>query len=139
MKESFDMTKTSVKAEFVIFGYDFDLDQATNVISIIPTETQKRGELSKNKNKKAEYTYWKISSGFGECLDISEQFNIIYSELKNKKIELTELKEQCKVEFKVNFVVHIMGGRTPGMHFNKELISFFDEIGAEVYIDSYVY
>ena len=59
--------------------------------------------------------------------------------LKNKILELNQIKALYDVIFCIMFVPHIFGEEQPIMSFNKEIIEFCYLTGTTIEVDMYLY
>lgn len=85
------MDRTTVMAYFQITGDYFPIIEITEKLSIKPTSSYTKGDTTKN-NIIKKITFWSISTGYEESLDINDQLQKIISKLSSKKNTLNELK-----------------------------------------------
>lgn len=132
------MDYTKVMAEFNILGDSFPVEDITLKLSIIPTESYNKGDLSKYNNIKKE-TCWCISTGYEESMDINDQLSKIIGEIRDKKDILIQLKNQYNLEFQLMIVLNIIDNDKPAIYLDKDIIHFVSDIDASIQFDYYIY
>lgn len=125
------MESTTVMVYFSIFGDEFPIDNVTEKLGIIPTETYEKGDFLRKE------TSWDLSTGYQVSLDVNDQLQQIISKLQNKTSIINEIKETYSVECKFFIVVKIEDGNTPTLYLDKEAIKIASSIEAEFDIDLY--
>ena len=125
-------------AEFFIRGDNFSPSMITKKLAITPTRTYNKGDILKYNKKGAIETVWEISTGYEESFDINNQLTKIINLIKEKKDILKKIKNRFHVDFGFNVVIEIRNGETPAVHWNKDIIGFANEIGAEFDCDLYI-
>lgn len=133
------MEKSKVKVEFCISGDDFDPQEITEKLSIIPNIVYKQGDPIKNRPLKRRCSCWQIETDYEESLDAEEQLEKIISKLYPKKEQLQKLHNTYIVNMMFMFVLIIENSQIPSSNFSKEFIEFVASIGAEIQFDNYVY
>lgn len=133
------MDKTKVRAEFSICGDQFDLDAITERLRIKPTETRVKGVIPEGRKRPSVETSWSLSTEKEDSYDVDEQTQKVLLLIKSKVEELCEIKEKMDVTFILGLIVEVENGEKPALHFSSDTIGFLGKIGAESYIDLYLY
>lgn len=133
------MKKTNVMARFSIYGDEFDPNFITKQLGIDPCETYLKGELIKNGRIARKETSWSINTGYQDSFDINDQLGIITAQIRGKAEALVKIKQELTVKMLFMIVVNIERNEAPAMYFERDFLSFVNEIGAEIGFDVYVY
>jgi membrane-associated HD superfamily phosphohydrolase len=133
------LDKTQVMVYFSLYGDEFPIDDITEKLEVIPTETYKKGDLIPNRST-ARYrkeTSWDLGTDYQVSLDVNNQIQQIINNLQNKSSIINEIKEAYSLECKFFIVVKIEDGNTPALYLDKNIIKFAASIEAEFDIDLY--
>jgi len=136
---SFGFDKTSIMVELVVFGDDFDPEDMTKKLSIVPDKLCRKGDSIKNLAIVCKESYWMLSTGDIESLYLENQLKEIIARLHPKKDEFIALKKELNVDCKIFAVVIIRDNQTPSIYFDSSVIDFIHEIDAEIDIDLYTH
>lgn len=128
--------KTLLRLIFELKG-EFSPDMISSTVSLLPSETWRKGDVGKFKVAK-QYDYWSLDSGYVNTLDISEVSESIYSKLKQKKAEFTKLISETNLTAVFSLIAKIDGDNTPSITFPEEVVKLASEFGASIDIDLYV-
>ena len=132
------MKNTNIKAEFLIFSNELHPNIITEKLEINPTQSWVKGDDIKGKNHKKEDNCWIISTEYEESLDINNQLSQLLVILQDQKEMLIEFKKKYDMKYIVEIVVKIRDEQTPAMYFERECITFINDIQAVIDIDLYV-
>ena len=134
------MNKTNIQVEFRVIGDDFDPNEITSELNIVPTNVWKKGEKyfrgSKEHTKK--YSYWGLSTGYEESLDVSTQLHKIINILIANKENLGHLKNQYGLDYRIDVVINVENSQSPALFIESEVIRLANDIGAEFDFDLYI-
>jgi hypothetical protein len=139
---------TQIKLILVISGEYFSISELTNLIKISPTQSWIKGDtipLQKgiyrkdNKIRIRNNTVWEFSTGFVKTLDFENLSNQFEKVFNNKITTLKYYIQEKKLESVINIVVEVVDEEKPSIHFNKRIVKIFEELGAEIDIDMYIF
>lgn len=135
------MEQTQVMVYFSMFADEFPLEMVTKHLGIEPTDSFKNGDIIKKisptENYVRSYTRWKLSTGYQESLDVSEQMDMIIAQIGNKSAIINNLKKQFGLECRFTIVIIMNNGFTPGLYLDQSIIAFANSINADFDIDLY--
>ena len=135
------MEQTQVMVYFSMFADEFPLEMVTKHLGIEPTDSFKNGDIIKKisptENYVRSYTCWKLSTGYQESLDVSEQMDMIIAQIGNKSAIINNLKKQFGLECRFTIVIIMNNGFTPGLYLDQSIIAFANSINADFDIDLY--
>lgn len=135
------MEKTQVMVYFSMFADEFPLDAVTKQLDIEPTASYKKGDIIKKisptENHVRSYTCWKLSTGYQETLDVSEQMNTIIDQIGDKSSIINDLKRKFGLECRFTIVIIMNNGYTPGLYLDQSIIAFANSISADFDMDLY--
>lgn len=133
------MTKSYVY--FSLTGDNFDPEKITKTLGITPTESWKKGDLSKNLQQQ-KFSCWKLSSIKKEQLDINELNNLVINQLVNKEPLINALKSELNLDSVLQLVVCIDMNEsvsTPFIGHDLKTIEFLNNTKSTTDIDIYKY
>ena len=135
------MEQTQVMVYFSMFADEFPLEMVTKHLGIEPTDSFKNGDIIKKisptENYVRSYTCWKLSTGYQESLDVSEQMDMIIAQIGNKSAIINNLKKQFGLECRFTIVIIMNNGYTPSLYLEQSIIAFASSINADFDIDLY--
>jgi hypothetical protein len=141
------MDKTKVMTYFVIKGDDIPLEIITETLGIEPTKAYKKGdEIVRPCNRNVVttekryrlYTSWELGTKYVETLCADEQAKDVIKPLLNKVKELQEIQKKYNCSYILMQVPIVEEGCAPALGFDKTVIDFCSQVGAEIEIDLYV-
>lgn len=134
------MNKTNIKVDFRVLGDEFEPKNITNKLLILPSFQWKKGERYTVRKKQfiKKYSCWGITTGYEESYDISIQILKIIDILSDKKRDLIELKKKYKLDYRIDAIINIENGETPGVYLDQNIIRFSNDIGADLDFDMYI-
>lgn len=95
-------------AYFSATGDIFPVEAITDVLSIEPTRSYKKGDvvarhdnpnIVSTKTLYREETAWTLSTGYQESYDINNQLHVILKSLEEKTEQLKQLKKKYDLQF----------------------------------------
>lgn len=131
-------TRNSCYTYFKIVG-DFNPEEATQRLNLVPTKQWHIGDIRKN-GTKFDFALWE----YGRCdvydVIVENQMMKTIQELIPKISILNNIRNDFDVEFTLEIVPEIYAGETtPCLAPNKEVIKFCYETSTNIDIDLYVY
>lgn len=137
------MEKTNLYTYIIFEGNDdFPLEVVTDRLQIQPTETWEVGDrIAPNHpiNKRVRsYTAWKYTIA-KETVDSDDVLCPLLEVFRDKTHIINELKEELNVNVRLELVVFIHDGDTPGLFIHPEFGQFTAAINTGLDIDMYVY
>ena len=130
--------KTSVMVDFSILGDDFDPDIITEMLAIVPSTKYKKGEINK-RNIAWKENCWSIDTGYIETIDLKNLIKEIIAKLNVRKTVLIDLKKKFEINYLFIVVMKIEQKEKPVIDFDNEIISFLNDINAEITFDYYIF
>jgi len=127
-----------VNIEFLLIGDKIDFDDITAKLGFSPTTISKKGEPCKFINKCITEDCWEYSTGNIIEGDAGKLLREVCDLFKAKNKILKFVVKKYKTEIRINVVIYIKNGDIPGLYFEKDIIKFFYDIGAEIDVDMYV-
>ncbi|MGN7477770.1 DUF4279 domain-containing protein [Solibacillus silvestris] len=138
------MEKTYLYAYIEFDGNDdFPLNIFTQEIGVQPTKTWKIGERVKPghpTNKRIQVnTCWRFEIETIESLDTEDVLRPLLEVFQSKTDTINQLKEQFSLDVRLELVMHIYDGHTPGLVIYPPFSKFAAEINAFLDVDMYVF
>lgn len=132
------MENTIVRAEFILTGGDFDPSDITDILEVTPTESGKKGDMTKNYRVPLQESFWQFDTGDQISLDINEQLSILFDLFFPKKVKILELQRSYDLFAKICLVVVVEDHQPPAIYLDKKMIQFMAEFQLELDVDLYV-
>ena len=125
-----------ISASLTITGLDFDSQNITDKLGIIPTKTWKIGDLIHPKGPiKRKHNGWVIESNLSKDNEIEDHIKSLFEELHPVWGVLQEISNNYDLE--ISCVVYT-DGEVPSIHLDQEIINKSQQINAEIDVDLYV-
>ena len=125
-----------ISASLTITGLDFDSQNITDKLGIIPTKTWKIGDLIHPKGTiKRKHNGWVIESNLSKDNEIEDHIKSLFEELRPVWGVLQEISNNYDLE--ISCVVYT-DGEVPSIHLDQEIINKSQQINAEIDVDLYV-
>lgn len=129
---------TQIGGSLRIMGDDFNCDEITDALGILPTNIWKKGEQIRNSSRKYSYSAWiydikKINTLY--LCDISEKILYLFN---NKIGAIKQLIDVYGLEISIDFVIIIENKEAPAIVFTPDFVNFASKLGARLDIDTYV-
>lgn len=119
-------------------GEDYDIQEITDSLNIVPSESWNKGNSIRNSGKKRTYTAWSYSLDAIETLDVCEQAKKIEEVFSSKVEKIAALKKKHNLDVSIDFVIIIENEEVPAIYFDASFIEFAAKIGARFDLDTYV-
>jgi len=132
------MDKTNIAVDFSIMGDYFNQEDISKKLSICPTRYWKKGDFNPKNKMFYKNTCWSLKTVYEESLDVNIQLNKIINMLLDKKDELINLQDKLNLEYGFIIIIRIEEQQTPAIYFETPVISFINDIHAEISIDLYL-
>lgn len=137
---------TQFNIKFSIKGKDFNPDDFTLYLNMIPSNQYKKGEeipLSKNliriKSKLLrEESAWVYETKFIKTLHFDEVSLAFLSELNDKLEKIIDYSNRNNVTINVDVIVEIAEDEIPSLLIPKEMIRFLSKLNTEIDFDIYL-
>jgi len=121
--------------EYVIFGNNFDPDEFTALVNIMPTESIRKGDIVGKKIKRvAETNSWtlRIDTDVG---NVKELFDNFFLKIKGKE-EMFQ-KYGNEHEAAINVVIDFPKAIGPAFNISNKMLKEFSKMGISIDIDLY--
>ena len=128
---------SEIYAYFRLRGLDFEPEEITAKVGIMPTKTWKVGDLINPKiiHRKRIDNGWCLRPEFEESFYLEDYVRYLLEKLEPGWLPLTEICQKYYAE--INCVIYAVGDERPAIHFNKEIIEKTAKLNAEIDIDLY--
>ena len=131
--------QSEINIEFSIKGEKFDPMDITKIIGISPNRSYSKGDQIKSKPMFRDHSLWEIETGFQLSFDINNQLKQMMDILNNKKDFVRKLTVQYDVKMSFIIIINFINHDKPTIYLSKEVISFVNEIRADIQFDYYFY
>ncbi|MCL2859040.1 MAG: DUF4279 domain-containing protein [Oscillospiraceae bacterium] len=119
---------------------DFNIDEVTNRIGIVPTKTRRKNEFPQSSIEAGiAMTEWVLTIREEKCQDISIPFIKIINSLKDKKDIIKTLCNDLELTPYFTVIIHLKTGNRPLNGIPNDIISFISSINAGIGFDLYCY
>jgi hypothetical protein len=119
------MAESKVHVTFRLVGEDFDTDEITRQLDILPTKSRKKNQspkvLIENGNA---FAYWIFRTEDVESSFVSEEFKKLRDLLSDKKEIILQLCEKYSLETQIDVVISASLESIPEIFLEKEDIEF---------------
>lgn len=125
-----------ITAFFTITGLDFDPQNITKKLEILPTKTWKIGDIIHPKSTlKREYNGWVLESKLSKSNDLEDHIKSVFEQLQPVWNIVQEIGHNYDIE--ISCVIYT-DGEVPVIHLDKEIVNKSYQINVEIDIDLYV-
>ena len=124
---------------FALKGDDFDPDEITKELGMVPTSKHRTGDIGRHKSS-LNFSSWEFSTEETETLDIYELVARICRQLAGKALKIRRLVETYRLNAVLEVVLWIDTNQSespPRLGFDEKVISFLHETSASIDIDIY--
>lgn len=135
-----------IQVSFSVEGQFFDLEDLTQLLKVVPTETRNRDawpdSIKKNKmlpEKLQPRTVWSIVRTEENCVRCEIPIREIMEILKDKEAILINYCDRNELEMFLIVVIHGKTMELPEMQFHSDVVSYFGNLGVEIGINVYTY
>ncbi|ATP40051.1 hypothetical protein CSE16_08310 [Solibacillus sp. R5-41] len=136
------MEKTSLYAYISFTGKDdvddFPVEVVTEMLGVQPTTILRMGERINDVHTRS-FTSWKYESETVETLDVDDVLLPILNAFQYKTDTINRIKEELNLNVRIELVITMINGYTPGLTISPEFSRFASAINASIGIDMYVY
>ncbi|MBC6481736.1 MAG: DUF4279 domain-containing protein [Hormoscilla sp. GM7CHS1pb] len=127
--------ESEILASFTLTG-EFDPEEITNKVGIIPSETWRMGELIHPKGTiRHQQNGWSLKSKLEKSAELEDHVKYVLEQLQPGWIPLAELCTQHDAE--IDCVIYV-NGQVTAIHFDKRIIDLVNKLNAEIDVDLYV-
>jgi len=124
-----------VKATFYIAGDEFDIDDVTTRMKIIPTKEMKKSDFPACGLPHTEWVF-KIEEEHADCIE--NTFNKIMAVLIGKEKMISQICTDYNAEVGIVITIYMKKNKRPLLDLSREMISFAASINAEIGFDLYI-
>lgn len=114
---------------------DFDPAELTKLLGIKPFRARKLGEPRRNGHGLYPASVWSGCRQESPSLDGAEQCARIAEKLRPLAPQLKEFKKRYAVDYTLIVVPRLANAVVPVLHFDRAVVRFCAEIGAEIGVD----
>ncbi|WP_339214718.1 DUF4279 domain-containing protein [Solibacillus sp. FSL W8-0372] len=136
------MEKTHLYAYISFTGKDeiddFPTEVVTEMLGVEPTTIWRMGDRI-NDLRMRSFTAWKYESGTIETLNTDDALRIILNVFQYKTDTINRIKEKLNLNVRIELVITMINGYTPGLTISPEFSRFASAINASIGMDLYVY
>ena len=134
--EEVDDFVPSIKVIFCLEADEFNLNQVTERMELIPSEVRTRDSFPTEYYVK---TIWSLEIIEENCEAVSIVFEKLLDSLKGKEEIIRNICDDYDIEAGFVVVIHCQDGDNPEIVLPREIISFAAAINAEIGFDLYCY
>ncbi|MCF1267278.1 DUF4279 domain-containing protein [Morganella morganii] len=111
------MNKTTVKAEFSIYGDNLDPNELTDLLGIQPMEINLKGVITGTRKRPSAETSWSIYTKKEVSYDVKEQIDKIILILKDKTKIINEFKKKNTVSISLSLLIEVENDEKPAIYY----------------------
>ncbi len=130
---------TRILAEFKLTGTNFNPEEVTSLLGIVPTKTWRKDDQTLDSLLTRKRDGWRLSTGEEESLDLNNQLRPVLDQLKPHFSKIKDVCARLHLEVEMGFAVNVENGETPALHFDKDIVQIAADLNAEIDIDLYVF
>lgn len=132
--------KNEIQVDIRIVEFPCHPDLITERLGIQPTKAWlKGGSINHPNGSKYKQNGWELSSSVDKHAEFGEHIRSLIEQLKPHLERFAEVSNQYYTELSCAVYMYFDSDQsTPWLHFTKEELQFFDQIGAAVDFDLYV-
>ena len=129
--------QSEISASFTLTGLDFEPEEITAKVGIIPSEIWRVGDLiSQRATIRHKHNGWSVNSKLEKSADLEDHVQSVLEQLQPGWLSLVELCKRYYAE--IECVIYIVGDDRPAIHFDKHIMQQVAELNAEIDVDLYV-
>ena len=132
------MHQTSIRVYLSVFGDSFDLTALTTLVGVAPTDTGIKGQPISDSVKTHKETFWELSVGPIESLDLEEVYESLLRKLNSSERDIHQFVRANNLSAKFFMVIDIVDKKSPSIYLNRAFLNSVELLQAEVDIDTYV-
>lgn len=139
--------KSEIRVYFSLYGDDFPLEEVTEKLGVLPTDTDKKGEEIIPPNGKINpdfrryytQTWWELGTDYEASVDLKDKMNEVIQKLRDKVFIINELRKKYDLTSRIQVVIRVENGEMPILTLDKKILSFAHQIQTEyISLDTYV-
>lgn len=131
-----------ISVYLTISDFDFEPEEITAFLGIIPSKTHKKGEpiIPKgNPNYQYKHNHWSLKSLSNDSIELAKHIESIFEQVKEKWQILVDIGNQYYIEIECAIYIYDDSEQPiPIIHLDKEITQKLAELNAEIDIDLYV-
>ncbi len=125
---------TECVARLTLTGDDFDPDDVTRLVGFEPSKTWRKGDQRGVSRLRYEHNGWSVHSPEVESLELQDQVRTLLGVLKQHWSKIASVREELGLDAEIACSI-VIEGTAPWIHFDREVLALFVEMGAEIDVD----
>ena len=127
---------TTIRLSFCIYGHYFDVDRATDIIGLSPTQTAYKGD--RLKYRVSEETFWEYNFAPLETLLIEDNLQVFAAQVMPCLPALSSFIKAFALTSKLLFCVEMSPEEScPAIVFDNKILELLHRLNAWIDIDMY--
>ncbi|MGA9380240.1 MAG: DUF4279 domain-containing protein [Phormidium sp.] len=129
--------ESEIYAYFALTKFDFEPEEITAKLGIIPDETWRVGDLITPRGTiRKKHNGWRLNSKLEKSAELEDHVKSVLEQLQVGWLPLVELCSQYYAE--IAGVIYYWSGSVPAIHFDKHIMQQVAELNAEIDVDLYL-
>ncbi len=129
--------ESEIYAYFALTGLDFEPEEITAKVGIIPTKTWRAGDLITSRGTiRKKHNGWRLDSKLEKSAELEAHIKSVIEQLQAGWLPLVEVCSQYYAE--IACVIYYRSGSVPAIHFDKLIMQQVAELKTEIDVDFYV-
>ncbi|MFE1746281.1 DUF4279 domain-containing protein [Coleofasciculus sp. H7-2] len=125
-----------ISAAFTLTGFDFNPEEITAKVGIIPTKIWKVGDLIHPKaGIRRKRNGWSLESKLEKSAELEDHIKSVLEQIQPGWLPMVEISSRYEAE--IDCVVYVRG-QVPAIHFDKDIVEQAAKLNAEIDVDLYV-
>ncbi|PIT09029.1 DUF4279 domain-containing protein [Snodgrassella alvi] len=129
------MEQTTVMVEFAMCGEEFNPDEVTKLLGILPTKTRIKGSMTDAQYHPAIETTWSLRNYENSINDLDQQLCQIINGLKDKTEILLKLKKEYNLYYMFIIVAYIYNDIESDIYLKRNTLDFISLLDAKLTIE----
>ena len=126
----------SINVILYITADEFDLDEVTRKIGVVPTSTRTKDSFPP---QGLACTIWALETGRESCIAVAIQFEKLLKLLEGKADVIMNVCDEYSLSAGFEVIIHTECANNPELILPREVVSFAAAINAEIGYDLYCY
>ncbi|WP_239374917.1 DUF4279 domain-containing protein [Snodgrassella gandavensis] len=129
------MQQATVMVEFMIGGEEFNPDEVTKLLGILPTETRIKGSMTDGQYYPAIATTWYLRNYQESMSNLDQLLSQIINGIKDKSEILLKLKKEYDLYYEFIIVANEGNNIESEVYLKKDTLDFISLLGAKLTIE----
>jgi hypothetical protein len=129
------MEQTTVMVEFAMGGEEFNPDEVTKLLGILPTETRIKGSMTDGQYHPAIETTWCLRNYENSINNLDQQLCQIINRIKDKTEILLKLKKEYNLYYIFIIVAYIYDDIESDIYLKRNTLDFISLLDAKLTIE----